>query len=468
MASYRRLRQKSIWWNGLALACLASMAYGAVEESAEKMLENRVTPTVRAVAKVMPSVVNIGTERVVKEAVFPTTKAGLTQEYFSRNSNWNRHYSARKTHSLGSGFIIDPAGLIITNSHVVYQATRIMVTLADGRTIEAREIASSDLEDIALLRLEGLAADERLNPIGLAVPDELLLGETVITVGNPYGLGNSISRGVLSAVNRKAVRGGEVIMSDLLQTDTAINPGNSGGPLVDINGNLIGVNIASYKRAEGIGFAVPLSRLEELLGKWLIPERFGNYSLGLIPGLRRDTGGTLQLVVAEVFADSPAWRAGLRRSDIIETVDGDPIHTLPELSARLWRMKPGDKISVGTSDGATRHIEVESINSSDGRSLAMIRLGLGVQELTPELATAMGYPFGQGVVISKNLGAPASVTRGEILARLGDMPIHGYGDIAKALWRLQAGDRIPAVFIGIGQSGQKYYLRKKVVELHVK
>src|SRR5688500_17693623 len=210
---------------------------------------------VEAVERVMPSVVNIGMITLVERR---DSFADLMRDFYEP---YYRRRWPQEIYSLGSGVIIDEDGYVLTNVHVVDQATRIRVRLMDGREFDAERVAGVGRSDVALLKLV-TNAQEKFRAIQFARDDDLLLGETVLALGNPFGLGGSVSRGILSSKSRRPVTENEPLdIMDWLQTDAAINPGNSGGPLVNLRGELIGINVAIYREGQGIGFAVPVKRI---------------------------------------------------------------------------------------------------------------------------------------------------------------------------------------------------------------
>ena len=422
--------------------------------------ENRITPAVRAVADVMPSVVNISTERMVAENGEPD------KELFAEMPSGS---GARQEHSLGSGCIIDSAGLVVTCEHVVRRASMITVTLADGTRHAARKLAGDEVNDLALLRIEGVLREHPLPPIRVAEPGDLLLGETVIVVGNPFGLGSSISSGVLSAVGRKVVFQGRVVFDDLLQIDATVYPGNSGGPLINLDAEMIGLSAALHREASGISFAIPLQRVVNTMAKWLIPERFSNASLGIVPAIEREPDGRLRIFLQDVLVDSPAWKAGLRAGDTLTAVNREPVNNLPALSRNLWRMKAGDRIGLKLADGREVELRAEKYQLDDGRLVAKMRLGLGVRQLNPELAAALGYPLHEGVVVSEpDYSAGSGIARGDLLVQIGDVAIHHLQDIARALRNRFYGDNVPVIVVGITRQDDGYYLTRKFYLLKVR
>lgn len=426
--------------------------------------DNRITPTVKAVAKVLPSVVNIGTERIVTAYDSPWGSHDpferMFRDFYSRQMN-------RKETSLGSGAIINQEGLIVTNAHVVHKATKILITNAEGKQYLAQEIAADDLNDIALLRLIDYPEKSPLIPISCAQPDQLLLGETVIAVGNPYGLGSTVSKGIISAIGRKVTYSGKVIFNDILQTDAPINPGNSGGPLVNINGEMVGLNTAVYQQADGIGFAIPLKRIEQVIAGWLIPERFAEVSLGIIPTEKHEDGKTV-FYLKNVIPDSPAWEAGLRQGNEIYSFNGNKLNSLMDLSNTLWKLKAGGKLQLGIKGKGNVKLTVKALQSLDSKKLAEQKLGLGLQQLTLKLAKTLGYPFHGGLIINEISSNHSSLRRGDILVRIGDVPVYDYKDLRRALNGKLYGDKITAlvIFVLIKNGKMQIYKRNVILKIN--
>ena len=443
----------------LAVLPLFFLCYNTISASSreEALPSARVTPVVKAVREALPSVVNLSTEKVLDA----DASSGQTRSA-SENTNGNDK-------SLGSGSIIDASGLVVTNSHVVHSASIIWITLSDGQKYPAEEIANDELCDLALLRMLKAPKDLKLKSINTAEPGDLLLGETVIAVGNPYGLGSSISQGVLSAIDRKLAYNGKTVFSDIIQTDAAVYPGNSGGPLINLDGRMIGINTAIHKEARGIGFAIPLMRVENTLAKWLIPEVSNNAYLGIVPGCRRNKEGEFEIFIADVAKDSPAWEAGLRGGELIRKFDEEKVTDLLELSRKLWRLKNGDRVSITLDNNLKYDLKLEDVKLNEGKALARKRLGISVQELTPQLAKALGYPFDGGLIVSDiSDGELEGIQRGDVISRLGDVSIHNAADISRALKKISSGGQLSGVLISVNEHDGKPGLQKKNVEFKVK
>lgn len=339
--------------------------------------DNRVTPTVRAVAKIMPSVVSIGTteRRVILDPYVnyfaaPPGYAPVVTQYIP----------------LGSGVVVDASGLVLTNYHVVARANDIRVRLDSGQVCLAVQLAHDRVNDLCLLELQNLPAGTVLAAADFALPADLLLGETVITVGNPFGYEHSVTKGILSAKNRAYSPDGKLVFHDILQTDAAINPGNSGGPLINLDGQLIGINVAIRQDAEGIGFAIPLERIEKILAGWMVPARRTPSILGLVPETKV-VDGVSQAVVGTVEPQTPAGKAGLQPGVGIEAVNGTPVHRAIEVSRLLFQVQPGDSLHLRLAGGKNVTLRPEPMTSVQ---LIRRRLGVRVQALSPALCEAMG------------------------------------------------------------------------------
>src|SRR5258705_373007 len=259
-------------------------------------------PVVLAVQKAFPAVVNVSTEQFV-ERLGRDPFEDLYRQFFGQS---------RGVQSLGSGVVVDSDGWLVTNYHVIQRASKITVTLTDGTAYEARFVSGDVTNDLALLKID---PQQPLPYIELATDRELMLGETVLAIGNPFGYDHTVTKGILSAKNRKYPPD-DPKFEDVLQTDAAINPGNSGGPLINTRGELVGINMAILSQAEGIGFAIPAKRVAEMLSTWFSPEKRAHLALGL--RFAREAG---KIVVADVKPDSPADKSGIKPHTVITAVD---------------------------------------------------------------------------------------------------------------------------------------------------
>ncbi len=403
-----------------------------------------MTPTVQAVRKALPWVVSIGTTQQILQVNDPFSL--FFTDFFQRPSRVLTQFAP-----LGSGVVVDARGLVVTNYHVVRRASSLQIQLWDG-TAAGAEVVGYDVEnDLCLLRLTG--KDLSLTPAHFAASEDLYLGETVIAIGNPFGLGQSVSTGVLSALNR-SFREGDVNFEELLQTDAAINPGNSGGPLVNLDGDLVGINQAIRADAQGIGFAIPLSHIERFLAYWLKPSHFADAWMGLPPDAILEADDQPGIPLPEILPDSPLAKAGVLSGDRILSVNGEKTLRPADLGRAIWGLKAGDTATLETSRG-TREVTLEILPED---LLLKTRLGLELVELNDSLRHALGLLHGEtGVVISQVLPEPPwavhaaqwrqVLRRGDIVLQCGDKESPTKADLVQMLRGSAAGEWRYAVFL---------------------
>jgi serine protease Do len=380
------------------LECLLLLFWAVPARSSSQPLSSissaRVTPAVKAVNRALPWVVNIGTEQRLR--------VNDPFDLFFNQFFAPHHRSqevVRKFFPLGSGVLVDSHGLVLTNFHVVQRAGNVEVRLYNGKSYPAVLVGYDQPNDLCLLRLQGdFQGENALAAASFAQSGDLLLGETVISIGNPFGLEHSVSLGVLSAFNRNFSEG-EISFSDIIQTDAAINPGNSGGPLVNLDGDLIGINLAIRQDAQGIGFAIPLSRIELFLSYWLRPSHFANAYFGFRPGADLSLGPNNGICLPELLEDSPLDAAGLKSGDEVISVNGRRVSRLMDLGRAIWSVTVGDKVEFVLASG--KKVSV-SAGAMPLPLLVRTRLGLSLQRLTPALRQAMGLPDDlEGLAISE-------------------------------------------------------------------
>jgi len=257
--------------------------------------------------------------------------------------------------AVGSGFIISPEGFVVTNDHVIDHAERILVRLADGREFPAETVGCDASTDVGLLKLLGVRGE--LPYAYLGDSDALEVGDWVLAIGNPFGLDYSVSQGILSAKERVIGIGA---FDDFLQVDAPINPGNSGGPLFNMKGEVIGVTTAIMSEGQGIGFAVPISLVKDLLPNLRIHGHLERGWLGVNINEGRDADGHLGAVVLDVFPNSPAALAGLRPGDRLVAANGRPVGTYLQLLRRVALVPPGHEAQLTlVRDGVTREVTVK-------------------------------------------------------------------------------------------------------------
>ena len=245
--------------------------------------------------------------------------------------------------TVGTGVIVDERGYAVTNRHVVHGAEKLEVTLFDDTETTATVVATDPATDLAILKL---SRRRKYDELGLAPASDLMVGETVITVGNPLGFTNTVSTGIVSAVGRDLDMGDELILEGLIQTNASINPGNSGGPLLNINGELIGITVATHQGAQGISFAINADTVKAVLARHLSAARVSKLSHGLT--CREEVGSKVRqrVVIEKVAPKSPAAEAGLKPGDVLLKVADRPVSNRFDVERALWDSRAGEKIEA--------------------------------------------------------------------------------------------------------------------------
>jgi serine protease Do len=386
-----------------------------------------------------PAVVNIST----------VSKKKLVQPYFEISPFFDDFFGGRqrpqyrRENSLGSGFIINPEGYIITNDHVVRDAESIQVKLSDERVYNARVVGSDPKSDIAVIRIE---AKEKLPTAVLGDSDKLLVGQWAVAIGNPFGLDRTVTVGVISATGRSNM--GIETYENFIQTDASINPGNSGGPLLNVYGEVVGINTAIVAAGQGIGFAIPINMAKQIVSQ-LISK--GNVTRGWLGvsiqpvtaevaqsfGLKKAQGA----LVSDIMAGSPAERAGIRQGDIITSFDGKEIKDPRQLQLVVAETPIGKQVPVELfRDGQSQKVTL-AIGNADTAAAARPKstapeagwFGLAVDEL-PKNRQVRGLG---GVVVTavepEGMAAEAGIERGDVIMSVNQKRIASVADYAKAM-----------------------------------
>ncbi|QDU64786.1 putative periplasmic serine endoprotease DegP-like precursor [Planctomycetes bacterium Pan216] len=295
----------------------------------------RRTPVVRAIDKTKAAIVNIRTLRTIP-ARFDSADAG------------------GRVRGLGTGVLIDPRGFLVTNFHVVEEVDTITVTTSDKQEYKAHVVADDSRADLALLKVDSGRSFPYLPLWGV---DQPIVGETVIAIGNPYGLDTSVTTGIVSAVDRELRLPNGELFEELLQTDASINPGNSGGPLININGDLLGINVAIRSNAQGIGFAIPTDEVRRIVQNLMNSTSSSVTNHGLVIEERRNNGSDREsnsiVQVRHVEPDSPAAKLGFREGDQLLTVDGQRVSLSFDVNRIFWNRKYGEKLVFSIRRGDT-------------------------------------------------------------------------------------------------------------------
>jgi serine protease Do len=373
--------------------------------------------------EVSPAVVFIKVEKTVEEQGLPfawpqsnqQNDQDFPQDFLHQFFNFPfRDNSPRKEHVVGqgSGFIVSNDGYIVTNNHVVGDADRVTVTLQDGREFTAKTVGTDPHSDIAVIKIDG----DHLPDLKMGDSDKLDVGEWVLAVGNPFGLSHTITAGIVSAKGRSSV--GITDYEDFIQTDAAINPGNSGGPLVDLDGDVVGMNTAIFSQSGGymgIGFAIPANMVRSISDQIIEHGSVTRGYLGvtiqdLTPELAKSFGihDEKGILVAQVVDDTPASKAGLKQGDLIVALNGGPTGKMGEFRNRIALTAPGTKDTLTIlRDGKREDVDVtigtlpQNAGSEKTTPATTQQIGLTVQNLTPDLAARLNYEGETGVVVSQ-------------------------------------------------------------------
>ncbi len=392
----------------------------------------RRNPVVAAAERSRGAVVNVSAEELVRVRV-PTPGADMGQLLFEEFFGKPRFRSGYAVTSLGSGVIVSPDGHVLTNAHVVERGARYRVQLLDGRELPARVLGTDPASDLAVLRVE---TKEKLPYLAAGRSDDLMIGETVIAIGNPFGLAHTVTTGVVSALHRK-VGDPRRPLFDMVQTDASINPGNSGGPLVNIQGQLIGVNTAIIgDRSAGIGFAIPIDRAlriaEDLIRHGEVREGFTGIAVRDEPVKSDRIGGDrVRIQVSGVEAGSPAATAGVRKGDVVESVGDAAVESAAEYRFRVRDVPVGGTVRLVLSRGKDRvQVSVRTVELSPERA---------EQQLLQRTGLALGEERVRGgavvVVRSVRRGSPAAETglqAGDWIREVNALEISSLADWRKA------------------------------------
>jgi len=324
-----------------------------------------------------------------------------------------------KTQSLGSGVIIDAEGHILTNAHVVDKASKIFIALSDNQPeLEAKLIGKDNRIDLAILQIIKKGSYPFLPP---GRSDDLLLGETIIAIGNPLGLGHSITTGIVSSLQRR-IQIDRVHSSIFIQTDALINPGNSGGPLININGELIGINTAIARQAQGIGFSIPIDTAKRVMGDLIkygrVRRGFLGVQVGTVSSSFIRSAGESGVLIEEVEENSPAEQAGLVAADVILAIDGVTVSTPEEYHSLLKTYTPGTKLNFTVLRGLKRiNKKIELMALPHDYILSYTRRVFGF-----ELQEGSGGLF-LSKVVSESAAARAGLQRGDQIVKVDDASV---------------------------------------------
>ncbi|MBL0714453.1 MAG: trypsin-like peptidase domain-containing protein [Desulfosarcina sp.] len=461
-----QIKRKSIF--GLWLTVLLALAVRVPGEADAKTYPRR-NAVVEAVEKVSPAVVNINLEYEVRKRFSPFSEFNnpLFEEFFSDlfDPGFERRF---KRNSLGSGVIIDGRrGFILTNAHVVAKTGKVNIVLNDEREYTAVIVGSDPDSDLAILRIE---SDDPLPSIHMGDSGDLMIGETVIAIGNPFGFSNTVTTGVISAVNR-SFRSRDRVFHDFIQTDASINPGNSGGPLLNINGALIGINTAIYTGARGIGFAIPINKARRIINDLIKHGEVIEIWVGMaVQNL--DNGLTLYfnlpshagVLVSALDIDGPAHRAGVRQGDVILSIGGRKVTSIEDYNARIRNYSAGDRLALSLwRQGQKKDVELQAqiFPLKNAPALAYELTDLKVETIArarKQFGTLRIQAESGAVVttIRENSAlARSGVKPGDIIRQIEDLPIADPSDFYRAIVRYRMKK---TVVVLLQRKTQRYFI----------
>jgi serine protease Do len=395
----------------------------------------RKTVIVQVVAQTKDAVVNVSTTKLITERVNPFGNDPIFQQFDIGQ------VVTVPGNSLGSGFIIQEDGYVVTNNHVIDRATQITVELDDGRKLPADLISADPDADLALLKI----SDKKPFPtIQLGDSSDLMIGEPAIAIGNPLGYSHSVSTGIVSAIHRdlKNVDGRESLQN-LIQTDAAINPGNSGGPLLNAYGQVIGINTAIRSDAQNIGFAIPVNRLRDLIPELMNPSQVKKLDIPIKLKEQREIVEPAE-IHCRIVTDDASQR-------VVRRIDGKPIGNIVDAYDALLSAKAGQEIGIEFADGSRTRVLSAPTPLPDAVVQAKAKLGLTVEALTPVTAAKYHLNENEGIFVigvdNDSIAARTGVQPGDILVRLGQFKISTLDDLAAVLNRLPASGMVRIVVI---------------------
>jgi serine protease Do len=376
---------------------------------------------------------------------------------------WRRFFGGRipggqqRMRGVGSGFIIDQNGTILTNYHVVDGAEKIVVTLSDGKNYDAEVIGKDQKTDIAVLKID---AGQNLPVVTFGNSDRMEVGEWVMAIGNPFGLDHTVTSGIVSAKGRRIGAGP---YDNFIQTDASINPGNSGGPLINLRGEVVGINTAIFSQSGGnigIGFAIPTNTVKELLPQLREKGRVVRGFIGttvqkITPeiaeslGLKQNNGA----LIADVVKGGPAERAGIKTGDIIVELDRKEIKDSSDLPPMVARITPGTTVQLKVvRDGKQLSLPLTVGEMKENEFVAAGQegdLGLAVQPVTPEIAQSLGLDRAEGLVVTEvNPGSAADeagLRSGDVITQVNRSSVKNLADYNREISRIEKGK--PVLFL---------------------
>ena len=432
----------------------------------------RENPVVRAVSKVSPAVVNINSEYEVRRRANPFSRFRIDPRFDSFFKDFfdpgvEQRY--KKT-SLGSGVIIDgKRGLILTNAHVLAKSTTITVVLNDERKFDAHIIGADPDSDLAVLRI---SSKKPLPAVEMGNSDDLMIGETIIAIGNPFGFSNTVTTGIISAVNR-SIRTENAVYHDFIQLDASINPGNSGGALLNINGELIGINTAIYAKAQGIGFAIPINKAKRIISDLIQYGEVVQIWIGVnVQTLDKKLAQYMKIpesrgvLVKEVTIGGPGYKAGIRDGDIILAVGARKTPSVELYNTAMKNYAKGNLIKIKlwrNNKEITVATKAATFPEKMARELAFRLLGVKTEDLSIKKRLKYKTVAKKGVIISaisrQSDLARIGVKTGDIIRQIDEIKTDSVKDFEKAVVKYR---NKKSMVILLQRADQSYYITVKL------
>ena len=482
------VRLRSVAVSFWLLACLfLPLACHAQENGNIDILRRMGNAFASVAERASPGVVGIVARRKIEQAVSPTQESPrgdqldpFSEEFFDRffrrspqEQSPRRDYTQR---AQGSGFIISKDGYIITSNHLVGQAEEVRVELQDGRTVDAKVVGTDPDSDVAVIRVEA----DNLTPVPLGDSDKLQVGEWVLAIGNPMGLSHTVTAGIVSATGRSGLN--IATYENFIQTDAAINMGNSGGPLVNLNGQAIGINTAILGPGGGnigIGFAIPINMAKEVANQLIKTGSVQRGYLGVVPqDLTEELAAAFDLeegkgvVLSQVTEDSAAAKAGLEAGDIVLEFQGKPIESAAQFRNLVAGGRPGEKVELVVLRNGKRETVSATLDTRPSAEQLQgqqrkeeppqeeepQRLGLTVRDITSEMAQRFGYEGREGVMITRVVpgseAAEKGLRAGYVIREVNRQPVNNVEQYSKAISEAIGKNRRILLLITNGQVSQ--------------
>jgi serine protease Do len=443
---------------------------GEISSGSVDILSRVSNAMVDVVSAVRPSVVNISTKKVLLRRDGGMGGGMFDDPFFRRffGDDFFRNFQQpkeEKSSSLGSGVIVMEEGYILTNNHVIKDADEIKVILSDKSEYMGEVVGTDPKTDLAVVKIDA----NGLKAIEWGDSDRLRVGETVIAVGSPYGLNQTVTSGIVSAKGRANVKIADY--EDFIQTDAAINPGNSGGPLVNIRGELVGINTAIFSTSggyQGIGFSIPSNMARVVLDSLVSDGKVIRGWLGVtIQGITKELAGQFNLksekgaLVSDVISDSPAEKAGLKRGDIIVEFDGKEVENQLGLRNMVASTRPGSKVALKIMrDGKEKTLTVEIGELPEDKmgvtgAYDNVLRDVHVQELTPELRRSLGISKRVKGVVVADAPMDTALRRGDVVLEVNRNQVENVADYDKVVSRIGSG---MDVLLLLFRDGSVFYL----------